>query len=161
MNNSKKLKDSFNFIIVDDSKYKIEMIEDKLEVFGIDSTVITEENYAHRTFKRVQETYEENKIPVLFLDEKFGPDVSEDGNVIAQLMIETFGEKGGIIFPCSIVFEMQVRRLESSIENPKDWYIEKEAGLGNREFTSNVSEVCKGYQGYIEKRESNSDIKNG
>ena len=159
MNNSKKLKESFNFIIVDDSQDKIKMIEDKLEILGIDSTVITDEDYAHRTFEKAKETYEENKIPVLFLDEKLGFNVSEDGNVIAQLMIENFGDKGGIIFPCSTIFEMQVRRLESAIEDHKEWYIEDIAGLGNKLFTSNVYEVCREYQNYIEKRES--DIKNG
>ncbi|OGC44312.1 hypothetical protein A2400_01135 [candidate division WS6 bacterium RIFOXYB1_FULL_33_14] len=161
MDNKKKLKDSFNFIVVDDSPYKIEMIKDKIKIFGIEPTIITDEDYAHRTFKKVSETYEENKIPVLFLDEKLGLDILEDGNLIGQYIVENFGEKGGIIFPCSTIFQMQVRRLESSIEDRKEWYIEQVVGLGNREFISNVAEICREYQGYVEKRESNSDIKNG
>ena len=159
MNDSQGIFDNYEFIIVDDSRDKIDKIREELTSLNVLPRIITEDDYTTKAFRAVKDTYEKDKLPFLFLDEHLDIDTSEYGSNIAELVIEFFGEKGGVIIPTSESLEHQLWKMKFLVKDTKEWHIEKDPSLISGFLAENVNEVCKEYLEGREKKES--DIKNG
>lgn len=157
MNNSENLEDKYNFIIVDDSYEKIEKVKEDITPLGIEPVVITDEDYARRTLRTVNETYKQGKLPVIFLDRNLSFKFPEENGVmIARLILGgSFKNKGGIIFPCSYDMDLQLFEMDSYIKDKGEWYIERDLCIKSNMFNGNeIGRVCKEYLSNIDKKES-------
>lgn len=162
MNDREKLLDNYEFIIVDDSRDKVEEIRKELASLEMLPMIVTDDDYMKRAFRRVKESYEKEKIPFLFLDEYLDIGASEYGSSIAELVIEFFGEKGGVIFPTSESLNHQLWRIDFLVKDSKDWYVERDfERVKGGNLSHSINWICKEY--LIQKclKESDSEIKNG
>lgn len=158
-----RLGDIFEFIIVDNNRRRVELIKDVLERANIVPLVINGGFYCKRTHYATLETYEKNKLPVIFLDEHFGTNELESGSLICMILREYTDEKGGILFPISPLRELQQEKWSKIFkEEDESWYVEKELHPLLDVFNSeNIYEVCTKFLERREKKESVSEIKNG
>ncbi|MDY0096751.1 MAG: hypothetical protein RBS01_00150 [Candidatus Dojkabacteria bacterium] len=163
MKDSGEILENYEFIIVDDSRDKIDNIRKELTSLEVLPRIVTgDDDYMARTFRIVKEAYKEDKIPFLFLDEYLDIHFSEYGSSIAETLIEFFGEKGGVIFPTSESLNHQLWKIDFLVKDSKDWYIERDSHrVKGENLSSNINEICKEYFFKKDKEENNSEIKNG
>ncbi len=163
MNDSEKMLDSYEFIIVDDSRDKIGKIREELVSLEVLPRIVTgEDDFIARTFRIVKEVYKEDKIPFLFLDEYLDINFSEYGSSIAEILVEFFGEKGGVIFPTSESLNHQLWKIDFLVKDSKDWYIERDPHrVKGENLCHNINEICREYLIQKYKKEKDSEVKNG
>ncbi|MGI6423389.1 MAG: hypothetical protein ACOX0X_02125 [Candidatus Dojkabacteria bacterium] len=145
------LNQKFNFIIVGNSTGKNKFIQELFNEANIQPTMIVKGEHWLRTISSVLKTYKERKLPVIFLDEKFGGDQLDTGSSIYATLIGRTDDKGGILFPISPFRELQLEKWAEEDEKYKreeqgKWYIAKELDpfLGNLTI-ENIKEVCNTY----------------
>lgn len=157
------LKDIFEFILVDNNRRRVERIKDTLEEANIVPLVINGGFYCKRTHIATLETYEKNKLPVIFLDEHFGTNELESGSLICMILREYTDEKGGILFPISPLRELQQEKWSKIFkEEEESWYVEKELHPLLDTFSiENIYGVCTEFLERREKNEAINEFKNG
>ncbi|MFA5622826.1 MAG: hypothetical protein WC981_01170 [Candidatus Dojkabacteria bacterium] len=161
--NSNDLNEKLTFIIVDNNIGKILMIRKTLGELGVQPLVISKKQYRERTLLAAKEAHEQGKLPVIFLNEYFGTNESESGSLILFALSESLKDPGGILFPTSPFYGLQLEKWSEVLEEENHtWYIERELNPVLENFNSmEISRVCNKFLSSIDSREQGGEIKNG